>query len=116
MDESVLEILTDFANALEAASISLKQRVAKVAPPDKATIVKEEVFTGLAFEKHTGDRLGEYEVALESGNQGVKWNRAFDILTGNNASINNRYHSEGYIYCYWLYGQGKIYRQKLKQV
>jgi hypothetical protein len=116
MDESVLEILDDFANALESAAVSLKRRVAEATSTSKAPIVEEETFEVLTFEKRTGDRIGNYEVALKSANQEVKWDQAFNILTAHHASINDRYHPKGYVYCYWLYGQGKIYRQKLKQV
>lgn len=115
MDETVLEILADFANALEAAAITLKQRVAEIASAGKATTANEEAFAVLTFEKRTGDRLGEYEISLKSANQDAKWNQAYKILEANNASINDRYHPEGYIYCYWLYDRDKIYRQRLRQ-
>jgi len=33
----------------------------------------------------------------------------------NNTTIKERYHGPSYAYTYWLYGEDKIYRQKLKR-
>jgi len=77
--------------------------------------VKEETFNILTFDKQEGAKIGEYEVAYKEKNLGEKWFHAFNILRKDNATINHRYHGEGYVYSYWLYGENKIYRQKLKQ-
>jgi len=78
------------------------------------TAVKEETFTILKFEKQTGSRLGEYEVAYKANNLEDKWNQAYNVLRQNNATINNRYYGDSYAFGYWLYGKNRIYRQKLK--
>lgn len=76
--------------------------------------VQELTFSTLKFEVQKGAQLGEYEIAYKTGNLEDKWRQAFNILHSSNATIKGRYHGEGYEYSYWLYGQDKIYRQKLK--
>jgi len=78
------------------------------------TAVKEETFTILKFEQQKGERLGEFEVAHKSSNLPDKWSHAYNILRQNNATIKERYKGEGYTCSYWLYGEDRIYRQKLK--
>ena len=59
-------------------------------------------------------KLGEYEVAYKQNNLSDKWQSAYNILRNSNATIKTRYTSEGYQFSYWLYGEDKIYRQKMK--
>jgi len=114
MSEEVLEVIADFATAVEAAAVNVKHRIAELAGVKEATAVKEETFTILKFEKQVGSRIGEYEVAYKASSVSDKWTYAYNILRQNNATIANRYHGEGYVFGYWLYGVDKIYRQKLK--
>lgn len=113
-DEKVLEIFVDFGNALEAAVVNMKRQIAEVVGVKGAVAVKEETFTILKFEKQQGNRIGEFEVAYAKVNIPEKFQQAHNILGKNNAVIGDRYHGEGYAYAYWLYGEAKIYRQKLK--
>ena len=110
----VIDIIEDFANALEATAVNLKQMIARLKQPSSTDGVNETTFTILSFEKQTGSKIGEYEVAHKKANIPDKWTHAYNILRQNNATISKRYHSEGYAHSYWLYGEGKIYRQKLK--
>jgi len=112
-EQEILEILLDFANTLEAAAVNLKHRIAELAGVEGAA-VKETTFTSLTFGAETGARIGEYGVAYRANNIESKWNTAHNVLKQNKATIANRYHGEGYVFAYWLYGEGKIYRQKLK--
>lgn len=112
--EKILEILADHANALEAAAVSMKRQIAELAGVKEVVAVKEGPFNILKFEKQQGAKIGEYEVAYKANNIPDKWNSAFNILRQSNATISNRYHSEGYEFSYWLYGENKIYRQKRK--
>jgi hypothetical protein len=119
--EAVYEILeTEFydaffnlLDAFEAGIASFKQQLGS--RKGVAAAVKEETFTCLKFEPQKGVRIGEFEVAYREQNLPEHWNHAFNILRQANATINNRYHGEGYAYSYWLFGEGKIYRQKMKQ-
>jgi hypothetical protein len=77
--------------------------------------VLEETFTINKFEPAKGERLGEFEIAHKNNNLPDKWSHAFNVLRQNNATINNRYHGSTYVYAYWLYGEDRIYRQKLKR-
>lgn len=113
--EEALQIVVNYANAQEAAAVDLKHRVAQLVGVKAAPAVKEEAFKILKWEKQTGAKIGEYEVAYQPNNLPEKWNYAYGILQKNNATISSRYHGEGYAYSYWLYGKGKIYRQRLKQ-
>lgn len=114
-EEKILEVLVNYANAQEAAAVDLKHRIAEVVGVKKPAAVREETFTILKWEKQTGAKIGEYEVAYQPNNLLEKWSHAYGILQKSNATINSRYHGPGYQFSYWLYGVGKIYRQKLKQ-
>ena len=118
-NEKILEILCDHASALEALAVNLKRHVAELAgikeeQKKEANAVLEETFTCLKFEPQQGAKIGEYEVAYKANNLEDKWTQAYNVLRNSNATINSRYHGEGYQFSYWLYGEGKIYRQKLK--
>jgi hypothetical protein len=118
-NEKTLEVLSDLANGLEAVAVKLKHAVAELAsgkPEARQTAaVKEETFTSLKFEPQEGAKIGAYDVAYKANNVEQNWTSALNILKQSNATIEARYHGQGYVYSYWLYGEGKIYRQKLKQ-
>ncbi|KPV64229.1 MAG: hypothetical protein AOA66_0318 [Candidatus Bathyarchaeota archaeon BA2] len=115
-NEGILELLADFATAMEAAAIQLKHEVAKIVKVQIGTI-SEEPFLNLKWEKKEGAKLKEYEFTSRVAKDG---NDAFyhclSILKANKASINNRFHCEGWKYSYWLYDDkpGVIYRRLLK--
>jgi len=93
-----------------------QERLEKLGPKEtrQTVAVKEETFTMLKFENQEGAKIGSYQVAYEKNNIPEKFNTAHNILQQSNATINGRYRGQAYVYSYWLYGQGKIYRQKLK--
>lgn len=111
MGEKLSEAIVDFANALETACVQLKRYVGE---QHGVLSVNEETFNVLKFEKQTGNRIGEFEVASKTNNLPEKFERAHSILEKNNATISNRYHGTGYAFSYWLYGENRIYRQLLK--
>jgi len=115
-EEKIIEAVLNLANALEAAAVDTKHRISELVgvSPQEAPAVKEEVFNILKFEQQKGEKLGEFEVAHKSSNLPDKWSHAFNILRRNNATIKCRYHGKDYTYSYWLYGEDRIYRQKLK--
>ncbi len=88
--------------------------IQSIAPQGELAAVQELTFATLKFEAQQGSKLGDYEVAYKQNNLQDKWQNAHNILRDKNSTIKDRYHSEGYAYSYWLYGQDKIYRQKLK--
>ena len=111
------EDITDYANAVEAAAVNLKQRIAErhqvsTEKPEK-TAVSEKRFD-LTYTKHTGAKLGEFEIADEKDSPSDLYKRALNILKQNKATIKDRYHGNGYVYGYWEY-QDKIWRKKLKK-
>lgn len=112
LDEEIFEPLLHLVNGLEALSVQFKHEVGRGRGLSHA---KEETFTLLNWEQQEGSKLGAYEVAYKTNNLPDKWISASNILRQNNATINDRYHEEGYVFSYWLYGQDKIYRQKLRQ-
>ena len=88
-----------------------------LSPPEmktELTVVDEITFSHLKFEAQRGAKLGDFEIAHKTANIEDKWQNAYNILRNNNATINDRYHGDTYQYSYWLFGQDKIYRQKLK--
>ncbi len=86
------------------------------APPEiqlKSSVVDEANFD-LKYEPQQGAKLGEYEIAQKQNNLEDKWCSAYNILRVNNSTIKDRYHGQDYQYSYWLYGEDRIFRQKLK--
>ena len=81
---------------------------------NEPTAVQELTFATLKWDAQTGSKLGDFEVAYKTSNIEDKWQHAFNILRSSNATIKERYNGTGYSYSYWVYGQDKIYRQKLK--
>jgi len=111
MSEKVQEAIVDFANAVEAACVQLKQYVGE---QHGVLAVNAETFSILSYEKQHGNKIGDFEVASKANNIPEKFERAHTILEKNNATISNRYHGDGYTCSYWLYGKDRIYRQLLK--
>ena len=75
--------------------------------------VNEVTFSTLKWDAQKGAQLGDFDVTHKASNIQDKWQHAFNILRSSNATIKERYHGAGYSYSYWVYGQDKIYRQKL---
>jgi hypothetical protein len=115
-EEETLKAFADFLAMMESACVETKEKIGQIAGATQTRAVKEETFSGLTYEKQQGSRLGEYETAGKNGNPTDKWTIAYNVLKQNGATINNRYHGEGYAYAYWLYGEDRIYRQRLKRV
>jgi hypothetical protein len=105
--------LRDAAQLIADAANEYLEKLAR-AETKQATAVNEKTFTNLNFEKQQGAKIGEYEVAYRPNNLADKWIQAYHILRQSSATINNRYTETDYAYNYWLYGEDKIYRQKLK--
>ena len=82
---------------------------------EEKTVVNENTFAPLIFDVQQGSKLGAFEVAYKQTNITEKFQTAFEVLSKSNATIQSRYHCKEYVYSYWLYGEGKIYRQKLKE-
>jgi hypothetical protein len=113
---SSVDFLIKLRDAAQIIADAANEYMEKLAPTitNQAIAVKEETFTILNFEKQQGAKIGEYEVAYKPNNLADKWTQAYNILRQSNATINSRYTGEDYTYNYWLYGEDKIYRQKLK--
>lgn len=119
MSSKQVEPLVKLRDAFAMASEALNEYIETLAPQGvkenkEPAAVQEATFTILKFEPQTGAKIGEYAVAYKANNLEDKWTHAHNVLRNSNATIQNRYHGEGYEFAYWLYGEGKIYRQKLK--
>ena len=120
MHTKEVEALVRLRDAFSMASEALNDLIDSKAPKeikDDLPKVNEETFLGLKFEAQQGSKLGSFEVAYKANteNPSDKWQNAYDLLSKGNATIKDRYHGKSYEFAYWLYGEGKIYRQKLKQ-
>jgi hypothetical protein len=118
MDKQV-EFLVKLRDGCLLIADAANEYLEAFAPPEikekkQAAAVQEVTFTTLRFETQQGAKLGEYEIAYKQSNLSDKWQSAYNILRNSNATIKDRYHGEGYQFSYWLYGEDKIYRQKLK--
>jgi hypothetical protein len=113
-----IEFLVKLRDALSMAAEATNDYIETFAPKEakeEKTAVTEETFNILKFESQQGAKIGAYEVAYKAANLPDKWNSAYNILTKNNATIQNRYLGTSYQFSYWLYGSDKIYRQIRKQ-
>jgi len=108
------EALLEFLNAAEAGIVAAKRVIAEAKGIKETSGVREETFTCLKFENQQGARLGEYGVAHKTANLPDKFSPAYGILRKNNATIKERFRDTNFVYSYWLYGEDKIYRKKLK--
>jgi hypothetical protein len=109
------EMLAQIRNAFQGATEAIDAYINFLGKPMGPTsFAKEKTFTILKFEPAKGERLGEYEVAHKSSNLPDKRSHAFNILRQNNAVVNSRYSGPNYHFSYWLYGENRIYGQRLK--
>lgn len=113
--ESLVKLRDAFAMASEALNEYIDTLAPKEVKDDKPVVAEETYYSILKFEPQQGTKLGSYEVAYKPNNLPDKWQSAYDILSKSNATIQSRYLGKGYAYSYWLFGEGKIYRQKRKQ-
>lgn len=119
MSSRQVEFLVKLRDGAQMIADAANEYLESLAPPGvkenkEPAAVQEATFTILKFEPQTGAKIGEYEVAYKANNIEDKWIHAHNVLRNSNATIQNRYHGEGYEFAYWLYGENKIYRQKLK--
>jgi hypothetical protein len=116
MDKQV-EFLVKLRDACMLIADAANEYIESMAPPDvkgQVAAVQEVTFSTLKFEAQQGAKLGEFEIAYKQNNLEDKWRSAYNILGNSNATIKDRYHGNTYAYSYWLYGEDRIYRQKLK--
>jgi hypothetical protein len=117
MSSRQVDFLVKLRNAGQMIADAGNEYLESMAPPENkqtASAVLEITFATLSFEIQQGTKLGEYEIAYKANNLEEKGRPAYNILRNSNATIKERYRGEGYQYSYWLYGEDKIYRQKLK--
>jgi len=120
MNSKKVDSLVRLRDALVMAGEALNEYIETLAPPEAQergreadlVAVKEETFD-LNYEAFEGQRIGAYGVASKKGNVEGKFQSAFNVLKASNATIQNRYHGQGYEFAYWLFNE-KIYRQRLK--
>jgi urocanate hydratase len=109
--EQALDIMTEFADGLEALALGVKQRMAELV---QVATVREETFDILNWQQKKGAKLSEFEIATKDNNDQEKYQHALNILKTNGATIEDRFHEPQYQHTYWTY-QDTIYRQKRKE-
>ncbi|MCJ7470292.1 hypothetical protein MUO74_07330 [Candidatus Bathyarchaeota archaeon] len=120
MSEARINALVKARDGLRMAADAIDEYLETMAPvgvkqASAASAVKEETLNILKFEPQEGAKIGAYDVAYKGNNIEDKWVHAYSVLRQANSTINARYRGPGYVYSYWIYGEGKIYRQKLKR-
>ena len=113
---SEIDFLVKVRDGATMIADACQERLEKLGPKEarQTLAVKEETLTTLKFEDQEGAKIGSYQVAYEKNNIPEKFNTARNILQQSNATINARYYGPEYEFTYWLYGSGKIYRQRKK--
>jgi hypothetical protein len=112
---TVEEDIVDFANALEAAAVNLKMRIAeRHGVKEVKTSIPEANFDNLDYKEYESEKLKKFQVADPKDNTGDNFKKAVEFLKQSKATISKRHHGEGYQFSYWLY-QGRIYHQKMKK-
>jgi len=117
MDRKQLELFFKTRDAHQMIADAYNEYIESQTPSEIKEHVSEKVFLELKFEQQTGAKLGSFELSNKTNpeNHADKWNMAFDILSKAKATIQERYHGKDYQFSYWLYGEGRIYRQRLKE-
>lgn len=119
MPSNQADFLVKLRDAGQMIADAANELLNSMAPPETGlgkehAAVGEITFTILKWDAQKGSKLGDFEVAYKASNDEDKWQHAFNILRNSNATIKERYHGADYAFSYWIYGQDKIYRQKLK--
>lgn len=113
-EEEVLEALTDFATAIEAAALQFKQQIARL----HGIGLKEDTFLSLlGWTKSQGERLGEFEYCTRKANNNSNaFNHAYNVLKANDATIKNHFCERHWRYWYWIWPEREdtIYRKLRK--
>ncbi len=121
--QRVLDALDQLARDLDLAAVNIRRALnapqaqgkPQTQPAGAAAPALENLFNGLKWDTIHSDKLGEYQIAGSPSNLGEQFQNAVNVLRAADATIKTRYHPAGYAHSYWLYGEGKIYRQKLKE-
>ena len=66
-------------------------------------VISEEPFNTLKYETAKGERLGDYEVAYKKSNNTDDWQRCFNVLRANSATIKSHFSEPSWSHFYWLY-------------
>ena len=119
MTSKQVDFLVKLRDAGQMIADAANELLKSMTPPEpglenEPAAVEETAFTTLKWDPQKGSKLGDFEVAYKASNIEDKWQHAFNILRSSNATIKERYRGKGYSYSYWVYGQDKIYRQKIK--
>jgi hypothetical protein len=119
MASSQIDFLIKLRDASQIITDAANELLKSMTPPElrletEPAAVKEITFAILKWDVQKGSQLGDFEVAYKASNIEDKWRHAFNILRSSNATIKDRFYGANYSYAYWVYGQDKIYRQKLR--
>lgn len=115
MNKEFIEFLLKLRDSAFMMMDAANEYLETLTPKEVNDHVDEQIFNILKFESQKGTKLGDFEVANKTNNDIEKWQKAYDILNQAKASIQSRYHGQKYAFSYWLFSEGKIYRQKLKE-
>jgi hypothetical protein len=118
MDKQV-EYHVKLRNAYHVMAEAENEFILSMAPPEvkaenNIAEEKETIFSELNYDREEGPKIKAFEAAYKADNLENKWIQAYNILKSKKATINDRYHNEGYQHSYWLYEGNKIYRQPIK--
>jgi hypothetical protein len=115
MDSKVFPIIIDQANSQEADAVNIKHRIGEVLGAKEKPSISETDFLNLKYQSIKSDKIKDLECCFKADNPVDLWQRAYNILKANNATIKDHYSCEGFTHYYWLYSekyQDRFYRKK----
>lgn len=105
MDTKVFPILVDHANAEEANAVNTKQRISEVVGTKEKPSISEVDFLNQKYQQIKSDKIKDLECCFKADNPADTWQKCFNILKANNATIKDHYSCEGFAHYYWLYSE-----------
>jgi hypothetical protein len=115
LDRKLIDFLVKQRDATQMMADSYNEYLESLAPQETKDHVAETIFFALKFEAQQGLKIGTFEVAFKANNSNIadKWTLAYDVLSKASATIKERYQGKEYQFSYWLYGEDKIFKQKI---
>ena len=103
LDSKVFPIFVDQANAQESAAVNVKHQISEIVGAKEKPSISEIDFLNQRYQPVKSDKIKNLECCFRSDNPVDTWQRCYNILRQNKATIKDHYAPEGFAYRYWLF-------------